>query len=73
MSVVLEDNQQLNSILKEFNLPKKEFITIPSPSGESTFLLLLILILTELNAYMMYPPNFDKEKKYPGSILLYSV
>ncbi len=55
---VLESNEMLRKKLKNYNLQPKEFLTI---KGETT----------ELNAWMIKPPNFDSTKKYPVYINIY--
>ncbi len=49
---VLEENLKLKDVLKNYNLSQKEFFKI-NANG----------IL--LNAWMIKPPNFDENKKYP--------
>lgn len=56
---VLKDNASLNSTLKSFNLPKKEFITIKGHD-------------TDLNAWIIKPSNFDESKKYPVYFTIYN-
>lgn len=48
----LEDNDELNSILKQFNFQEKKFTQI---KGADQL----------LNAWTIYPPDFDSTKKYP--------
>ena len=55
---VLEDNEKFDLQMKKFNLAKKEFFTIKTED-------------TELNAWMIKPLNFDKNKKYPLFITIY--
>ena len=55
---VLEDNDKFNLKVQEFNLAEKEFFTIQTKD-------------TELNAWMIKPPNFDETKKYPLLMLVY--
>ena len=55
---VLEDNAEFNAKMKEFNLSKKEIFSIKTEE-------------TELNAWMIKPPNFDSNKKYPLFMFLY--
>jgi len=56
---VLKDNQKLKSTLAEFNLPKKEFITIKGHDQD-------------LNAWIIKPKNFDESKKYPVYFTIYN-
>ena len=55
---VLEDNAEFNAKMKEFNLSKKEIFSIQTEEAE-------------LNAWMIKPPNFDSNKKYPLFMFLY--
>ena len=55
---ILEDNTDFNKKMEEFNLTKKEFLTISTEDSE-------------LNAWMIKPPNFDKSKEYPLYMFLY--
>ena len=55
---VLEDNKRLKKVLTNYELPEIRFIRIPAADGK-----------TLLNAYVIYPLNFDKEKQYP--LLIY--
>ena len=55
---VLEDNAEFNAKMKEFNLSKKEIFSIKTEEAE-------------LNAWMIKPPNFDSNKKYPLFMFLY--
>ncbi len=55
---VLEDNADFNTKMEDFNLSKKEFFTIKTEDSE-------------LNAWMIKPPNFEKEKEYPLYMFLY--
>jgi dipeptidyl-peptidase-4 len=55
---ILEDNSSFNKKIKEFNLAEKEFFIIKTED-------------TELNAWMIKPPNFDKTKKYPLFMVVY--
>ena len=54
----LEDNIEFNTKMEEFNLTKKEFFTVKTEDAE-------------LNAWMIKPPNFDKNKEYPLYMFLY--
>ncbi len=56
---VLENNSDLLSRLKEYNLSNKEFFRIPNGQGDS------------LNAWMIKPPDFNPEKKYPVFMTVY--
>jgi dipeptidyl-peptidase-4 len=56
--MVLEDNESLKKKLTNYNLQPKEFLTI---KGENT----------DLNAWMIKPPNFDPSKKYPVYVNIY--
>ena len=56
---VLEDNKKLNDRLAEYNLTKKEFLTVTTSVG------------VQLNAWMIKPSNFDPAKKYPVFMFLY--
>lgn len=58
---VLEDNQQLQEVMKNYAISPKEFIQIPAADGK-----------TLLNAWMMKPVNFDPNKAYPLLITQYS-
>jgi len=55
---VLEENESLKKKLKNYNLQSKEFLTI---KGESS----------DLNAWIIKPPNFNPTKKYPVYINIY--
>ena len=55
---VLEDNAEFNAKMNEFNLSKKEIFSIQTEEAE-------------LNAWMIKPPNFDSNKKYPLFMFLY--
>jgi len=48
---VIEDNSQLAAVLSHFALPTREFLELPTNFGN-------------MNAFIMYPPNFDQKKKY---------
>lgn len=54
------DNKTLEEKLALYQLPKKEFFTIPSQEG------------LELNAWIMKPKDFDESKKYPLFMYQYS-
>lgn len=55
---VIQDNTQLESLLEGYNIPKKEFISIPV--GESS-----------MNAIMIYPFDFSSDNIYPILFTLY--
>ena len=55
---LLEDNNDFNEKIKKLNLSKKEFLTIKTENEE-------------LNAWMIKPPNFDNNKKYPLFMFVY--
>jgi dipeptidyl-peptidase 4 len=57
---VLEDNQQLQSRMKEYNVPVKEFFHFQNPEG------------TELNGWMLKPAGFDPSREYPVVVYQYS-
>lgn len=57
---VLENNNQLKQTISAYNWGKTEFITVPNNEGVS------------LNGYMITPPDFDKNKKYPVFMYQYS-
>lgn len=57
---VLEDNADLKTRMKEYNLSKKEFFTFKNTDG------------VELNGWMMKPQNFDPNKKYPVYMFAYN-
>jgi dipeptidyl-peptidase-4 len=50
---VLEDNEELINKLQEYNIPEKEFLKIETDDG------------LEFDAYMIKPPDFNPDKKYP--------
>ena len=54
------NNNKLHEKLKEYQLPTKEFIQIPTVDG------------IMLNAWIMKPANFDTSKKYPVLMYQYS-
>ena len=47
---ILEDNAEFNKEMEEYNLSEKEFFTNKTEDAE-------------LNAWMIKPPNFDKNKR----------
>lgn len=55
---VLEDNEFLNQHLKELNFQPKHFITVPGATKD-------------LNAWILYPPDFDSTKTYPVYLYVY--
>lgn len=57
---ILEDNIKLALKLEEYALGKLEFTTFKGAYGD------------DLNAWMITPPNFDKNKKYPVLMFQYS-
>lgn len=57
---VLEDNQKLRDKLAEINPQLKEFFTFTTSEG------------IELNGWVIYPPSFDKTKRYPVIMNQYS-
>ncbi len=57
---ILEDNQELKEILREYNFNFRNFITIPNEDGDM------------LHASVIYPPNFDSTRKYPVIFNQYS-
>jgi len=57
---VLEDNKALSEKVKEFGGVNKEFFKFKTSEG------------VELNGYMIKPPDFDKNKKYPVLMYQYS-
>ncbi len=57
---VIEDNQELSSKLRGYDLPKKEFFVLKTEKGN------------ELNAWMIKPKDFDSSKKYPVLMYQYS-
>ncbi|MEE2930897.1 MAG: S9 family peptidase [Bacteroidota bacterium] len=56
---VLEDNQDLQELTSTYALGEKELFTIKTEKG------------IELNAWMIKPLNFDKDKQYPLFMFLY--
>ena len=57
---VLVDNKDLKAVLENYDLAKKEFITIKGAAGD------------DLNAFVVKPPNFDASKKYPVYFNIYN-
>lgn len=63
---VLEDNQEFAERIKEYNLAKKELVTITDPAfvlPDGTQL--------EMETWRILPPDFDPNKKYPVLIYVY--
>ncbi|MFW5945127.1 MAG: prolyl oligopeptidase family serine peptidase, partial [Bacteroidota bacterium] len=56
---VLEDNKELVNKLQEYNIQEKEFLKIETDDG------------LEFDAYMIKPPDFNPEKKYPVMFYIY--
>jgi dipeptidyl-peptidase-4 len=56
----LQNNNDQLQKLKADNFVEKEFITIPNEAGD------------QMNAWVMKPKNFDKNKKYPLFMFQYS-
>lgn len=56
----LQNNNEQLQKLKADNFVEKEFFTIPNESGD------------QMNAWIMKPKNFDKNKKYPLFMYQYS-
>ena len=56
----LKDNARLRARLKEFDLPKKEFLKMDLANG------------VQVNAWMIKPPGFDSRKTYPVFMTQYS-
>ena len=54
----IEDNVEFQNKLEEYNISEKEFITIYTDNAD-------------LNAWIIKPPNFDYNKKYPLFMFLY--
>jgi dipeptidyl-peptidase-4 len=57
---LLEDNQELVGRLKEYQFNYRELFTFTTSEG------------VELNGWMIRPPDFDKNKKYPVMMVQYS-
>ena len=63
---VLEDNKEFAERMKEYNLGKKEFITITDPAftlPDGTQI--------EMQTWRILPPDFDPNKQYPVLIYVY--
>ena len=63
---VLEDNKAFVKKMQEYDLSKKEFFTLQSPefklpNGKQV----------DLNAWVIKPPHFDPNKKYPVLMYVY--
>jgi len=54
----IEDNLEFKNKLQEYNLSKKEFLTIYTDNAD-------------LNTWVIKPPDFDGNKKYPLFMFLY--
>lgn len=57
----VQDNRKLTDKLKSVNWQKKEFIKVPAADG-----------ITELNAWIVKPINFDAKQQYPLLMVQYS-
>lgn len=57
----LEDNNSLKNQMKKYDLGKIKFFEVEGADGK-----------TMLNAWMITPPDFDKNKKYPVLMFQYS-
>ena len=63
---VLEDNKEFAERIKEYNLGKKEFVTITDPAftlPDGTQI--------EMQTWRILPPDFDPNKQYPVLIYVY--
>ena len=56
---VLEGNDKLKKTVEEYEFSKKEFVEIENRNG------------TNLNAFMIKPPDFEKSKEYPVLVHVY--
>ncbi len=63
---VLQDNQALIDRLGNYDLSKKEFFSFTSPE-----ILLPDSTQVSLNAWRIFPPDFDPQKKYPVLLTIY--
>ena len=63
---VLESNQSMIDLLKEYQMSKTEFYTFSSP-----LFTLPDSSVVELNAWRILPSDFDPDKKYPVLITIY--
>ena len=57
---VIEDNAVVSRAWKTQGLSELQFCTIPNHANQS------------LNAWLVYPPSFDKNKRYPVVLMQYS-
>jgi len=57
---VLEDNKMLKNLLEKYEIPVKEFFTFKTSEG------------IELDGWMLKPPAFNPDKKYPVLMTQYS-
>ena len=55
---LIEDNELFNTKMEDYNLSKKEFLTIYTDNAD-------------LNAWIIKPPDFDEKKQYPLFMFLY--
>ncbi|MCX6285078.1 MAG: S9 family peptidase [Bacteroidetes bacterium] len=55
----LQDNAKLKDLIRDNNFSKAEFFTVVTDNG------------IKLNAWMLKPPDFDQQKKYPVLFTLY--
>lgn len=56
----VENNEELASRMKEYNVPVKEFFSFRNPEG------------TDLNGWMLKPAGFDPSQEYPVVMYQYS-
>ncbi len=56
---VLEDNKELKESMAQYSLGKKKFFSFTTSQG------------TNLNGWMLTPPDFDTNKKYPVFMCVY--
>ena len=63
---VLEDNKEFAERIKEYNLGKKEFVTITDPA-----FILPDGTQIEMQTWRILPPDFDPNKQYPVLIYVY--
>ena len=56
---LLQDNAKLKDAIAEYNFSKAEFFTVVTENG------------IDLNAWILKPPDFDPQKKYPVLFTLY--
>lgn len=57
--LIIEDNDELIQRMKEFDISQKTFFTVKGAAGDS------------LNAWIIKPTNFVKDKKYPVLMFVY--